>query len=161
MTTISLQIKVLIGSFQLVGGCLLIYSLFLRLLQIGFLSSIIIGVPILLLAFLSFYSGITLLKNNNNGINFSLLNFGLQLFQFSFSGLYYYIIIGPYVFIGYQKVANNAISLWTDYGFFTWTILLSITKENTETNFVTINLVTVIILVILFYLKGKEKRKIQ
>jgi hypothetical protein len=63
------------------------------------------------------------------------------------------------VFVGYQKVADSTISFWTDYGIFTWTILLSITKEDTETHFVTINLVTAIILAVLFYLKGKKQQE--
>lgn len=158
MTTTSLPLKYFIGAIQVIGGCLLTYAFIVRFLEVGLLNFVTVILPFLFFVLLSFYAGIALFLNKKNGINLSIFNFGLQLFQFSFSGLYYYFVIGPYVSIGYQKPLNSSIELWTNYKFFTSTLMMYI-REETSSHFLTINLVTVIILAVLLYLKGREKEK--
>lgn len=158
MTTKSLPLKYFIGAIQVIGGCLLTYTFLIRFLEVGQLNFLTVVLPFLFFVFLCFYAGIKLFLNKKNGINLSILNFGLQLFQFSFLGIYYYFVIGPYVSIGYQKPLNSSIELWTNYKFFTSTLMMY-TREETSSHFLTINLVTVIILAILLYLKRKEKER--
>lgn len=158
MTTTSLPLKYFIGAIQVAGGCLLSYAFIIRFLEVERLNFVTVTLPFLFFVFLSFYAGIKLLFNKKNGINLSIFNFGLQLFQFSFLGLYYYYVIGPYVSLGYQKPLNSSIELWTNYKFFTSTLMIYI-REETSSHFLTINLVTVIILVLLLYLKARERER--
>ena len=159
ITKKAFSFRILISIFQLFIGLLLCYSIFLKISADGFLSSVLIGVPLLLLAIFSFYSGISLLTNTRKGFKLSLVNLSLHLFQFSFSGIYYYMIIGPFVFLGYQKVAEKGLSFWTDYGLFTHTIFFSLTPENNNTHFFTLNLVTLILIVVLLFLKNRTTKE--
>lgn len=157
MTTVAFPLRIFIGIYQIAICFFLCYSIVVKYFQNGLLSTLIIGIPILFLIFFSLYASISLIKNKKNGINLSLINLGLYLFQFSFSGIYYYIIIGPFAFLGYKKIAENGINFWTDYGYFTSTVYLSLTKENNDIHFVTINLIILILMLILFYMNSKSK----
>ena len=153
MTKTALPLRIFIGIFQIIIGLILSYTIITKYFSDGLLSTIIIGIPVLFLIIFSIYAGILLIKNEKRGIKLSLINLCLHLFQFSFYGIYYFMIIGPFAFLGYKKVAENGINFWTDYGFYTSTVYFSITKENNDTHFLTINLITLIIILILFYIK--------
>ena len=164
MTKSSFSLEAFIGLIQVIGGLMLTYTMLDRFIQVGMLNPFTVILPFTLFTFLCFYSGISLFTNRKRGINLSIFNFSLQLFQFSFAGLYYFFIIGPYVTIGYQKPFNSSIEFWTNYKLFTGTLMLY-TREETSSHFLAINLVTVIILSVLIYLKmekygGKVKNTI-
>ena len=158
MTKTAFSARILIAIFQLFIGLLLCYSIFLKISADGLMNSILIGVPLFLLSMFSIYSGISLIKNTKKGFNLSLANLSLHLFQFSFSGIYYYMIIGPFVFLGYKKVAEEGLNFWTDYGYFTHTLFFSVTPEKNNTHFFTVNLVSLILIVVLLYLKSKAAK---
>lgn len=159
MTTFAFPLRIFIGIYQIAICFFLFYLIIVKYFQSGLLSTIILAIPVSFLIFFSTYASISLIKNKKKGINLSLINLALYLLQFSFSGIYYYIIIGPFVFLGYKKVAENGISFWTDYGYFTGTIYLSLTKENNNIHFVTINLFVLILILALFYIKSDNRIK--
>ena len=163
MTKTAFSARILIGIFELFIGLLLCYSIFLKISADGLLSSFLIGVPIFFLAMFSFYSGTSLIKNTKKGFDLSLVNMFLHLFQFSFYGIYYYMIMGPFVFLGYKKVAEEGLNFWTDYGYFTYTLLFSVTPEKNNTHFFTVNFVPLILLIVLYYLRSKatKERKLE
>ena len=156
ITKTKFPIRVVVGSFQVLIGFILSYLVLTKILSDGLLSSLILGIPISFLIILSFYAGISLLRNKRRGINLSFINLSFHLFQFSFNGIYYYMLIGPFSFLGYKKVAENGINFWSDYGFYNATVYFSITRENNDIHFVTINLVILLLLITLYYIKTNK-----
>jgi hypothetical protein len=148
--------KVLIGSIQIIGGLILVYAIINRISEVGIISFFSVILPFILITGLSFYAGIQLIRNKEKGIKLSILNFGLQLFQFSYLGFYWYYFIGPYVSLGYQKPYNSSYTILTDFEYFTGT-LISYIRNDKESHFLSINLISLIILIVLFYLNYNNK----
>lgn len=150
-------LKLFIGVIQLVGGALLIYALYVRFTEVGTVNLFTVIIPLLLFTCLCFYAGIEILRGKLIGIKLSILNFALQLFQFSYFGIYFYYFIGPYVSLGYQKPLNSSLKFWTDYEYFTGTLIVYI-REDKSSHFLLLNLVALIILILLIYLKSTFKK---
>ena len=155
-------LKIVIGSIQILGGSFLIYGIINRISEVGMINFFSVILPFFLITGFNFYAGIQIIRDKENGIKLSILNFGLQLFQFSFFGFYWYYFIGPYVSLGYQKPYNSSYTLLTDFEYFTGT-LISYIRNDKESHFLAINLISLIILVILIYLyhhkKSPDKKK--
>ena len=151
-------LKILIGSIQIIGALILIYAIINRISEVGMISFFSVILPFILITGLSFYAGIQLLRDKVNGIKLSILNFGLQLFQFSYLGIYWYYFLGPYVSFGYQKPHNSNYTFLTDFEYFTGT-LISYIRNDTESHFLAINLISLIILIVLFYLKQENSKE--
>ena len=151
-------LRILIGSIQIIGALILIYAIINRISEVGMISFFSVILPFILITGLSFYAGIQLLKNKVNGIKLSILNFGLQLFQFSYLGIYWYYFLGPYVSFGYHTPPNSTYTFLTDFEYFTGT-LISYIRNDTDSHFLAINLISLIILIVLFYLKQENSKE--
>ncbi|SDR91033.1 hypothetical protein [Gramella sp. MAR_2010_147] len=151
-------LKISIGSIQIIGGLFLIYAIINRISEVGMISFFSVILPFILITGLCLYAGIQLIRNKGKGIKLSILNFGLQLFQFSYLGFYWYYFIGPYVSFGYQKPRNSNYTFLTDFEYFTGT-LISYIRNDTESHFLAINLVSLVILIFLFYLKQENSKE--
>jgi len=153
-------LKISIGSIQIIGGLFLIYGIINRINAVAMINFFSVILPFILITGFSFYAGIQLIRDKRIGIKLSILNFVLQLFQFSYLGFYWYYFIGPYVSFGYEKPYNSDYTLLTDFEYFTGT-LISYIRNDTESHFLAVNLISLIILTVLFYLNHKNKKAVK
>ena len=150
-------LRLFIGVIQIVGGLILVYAFFNRLAEVGMVSFFTVTLPLLILIGICIYAGTQLILNRPRGITLSIFNFALQLFQFSFFGIYWYYFIGPYVALGYQKPVNSDYSFYVDYEIFTGTSIIYL-REDSESHFLLLNLLALIIILALIYLKINYKK---
>ncbi len=150
-------LRIFIGAIQIIGGFILVYALFNRIAEVGMVNFITVILPLLILIGFCIYAGTQLILNRSSGITLSIFNFALQLLQFSFFGIYWYYFIGPYVSFGYQKPANSDYSFYVDYEFFTGTSIIYL-REESDSHFLLFNLVALIIILALIYLRVNYKK---
>ncbi|SFN99074.1 hypothetical protein [Salegentibacter flavus] len=152
-------LRLFIGVIQIVGGLILVYAFFNRLAEVGMVSFLTVTLPLLILIGICIYAGTQLILNRPRGIALSIFNFALQLFQFSFFGIYWYYFIGPYVSFGYQKPATSDYNFWIDYEYFTGTSIIYL-RDDSESHFFLINLMALIMILALIYLRVNFKDSI-
>lgn len=144
-----------LGIYQIIGGIIGLgltawIVINLDVISIFLLLIILVAVG---LYFYSIYSGILLLKNKTNGLSHSLINQALQLFGFSVLGFGFRYASGVYA--GVTIDLTNSFDLFFDFGISSWQITIN---SETETFFISFNLVPLFVILFIENLRKKIKK---
>ncbi len=148
-----------LGSIQIIGACFIIYAFYFRL-SLHEYNVLLMTIPLVILTLFSILAGIYILKGTRRGYNWSIINFSLQTFQFSYFGLYFYYFLGPYVGVGYIKALGEDLDFWLRFKLFTGTLIVNI-NTNPSSHFFVVNLIAILLLVTTIYLRGLENNKLK